>query len=151
MNCLVHAVRILRSLRREPRAIGGSGRFGILDVALDGRETEVETVELTCCGGPRLRDVVTDQLEQGYEFFILDLGLSPQDSETVSDIVELFCVVENAKGRLAVIGLHPRTMKVMRTASLTDVISTFDSVATALEHFKPSLIEPFVRTPPRTF
>ena len=115
----------------------------VLQVTTDGKETELEVLELGGEEYPGLRDLARGQIEAGRPRLILDLSsVEPIDSNGVGEIVAVWQHAKNRGGELVLAGLKPRIRDIFEILYLDKVIPTFDSVIEAASHLARSGDEP---------
>ena len=115
----------------------------VLRVTTDGKETELEVLELGGEEYPGLRDLVRGQIEKGRPHLILDLSSVERiDSNGVGEIVAVWQHAKNRGGELVLAGLKPRIRDIFEILYLDKVIPIFDSVIEAANHLARSRDEP---------
>jgi anti-sigma B factor antagonist len=120
-----------KPLTREP-----SGPVTVLDVTAEGREIELEVLELGGKEVPGLRELVRGQIEKGRPHLILDLGsISRIDSGGLGDVVSTWQHAKNSGGELVLAIEKSRIREIFEIAYLDRVIPVFDSVGAAGRHF----------------
>lgn len=115
----------------------------VLRVTTDGKETELEVLELGGEEYPGLRDFVRGQIEKGRPHLILDLSSVERiDSNGVGEIVAVWQHAKNQGGELVLVGLKPRIRDIFEILYLDKVIPIFDSMVEAANHLARSGDEP---------
>ena len=124
-------------------AIGVRRPVIVLHVTTDGKEAELEVLELGGEEYPGLRALVRDQIQKERPRLILDLdSIERIDSHGVGEFVAAWQHAKNQGGELVLAGLKPRIRDIFEILYLDKVIPIFDTVIEAAVYLARSSDEP---------
>lgn len=119
-----------------PRERSGVARdLLVLERSPDGDEMALGTLEVEFRSSP-LSLAVTAQVEQGRSHLILDLAHEKHmDSNDLAQTLEAFKQATELGAELVIANPNPKIQEIFRITNLDQVVSLFDSLDAAAEHF----------------
>lgn len=123
----------------EPRQnMGDARQLIVLKRNADGEIVELETLEIEGRHA-NLPNVVEGQVKQGRKRIILDLFSEKRlDSNDLAQLIGAVKYAGDAGGEVVFANPQSRVREIFRLTHLEDVVSIFDSIGEAAEHFPAS-------------
>ena len=123
----------------EPRQNMGDAReLIVLKRNADGEVVELETLEIQGRHA-NLPNVVEGQVKQGRKRIILDLFSEKRlDSNDLAQLIGAVKYAGDAGGQVVFANPRSRVREILRLTHLEDVVSIYDSIGEAAEHFSAS-------------